>query len=116
MIKGMIGYVGKLSRDAAIMVIGIYTLVWATGRLKEVFNPMAFYEAQEAKISQSEVRSKELIHSEISKERSIAEAEHREVMSAVSGISERTKRIEVKMDTLLERKTAVLSTPARDVD
>jgi hypothetical protein len=99
MIKGLILNAGKISRDAAIMCIGIYAVVWATGQLKETFNPMAFHD----EVLRAEARSKDLIATEIKSERSISAAEHREVMRAVSGIDERTKRMEGSLDALVKR-------------
>lgn len=45
MIKGLIGSVGRFSRDAAILIAGIYVFVWA---FKEI-NPAYLLEKSEAK-------------------------------------------------------------------
>lgn len=45
MIKGLIGSIGRFSRDAAILIAGIYVFVWA---FKEI-NPAYLLEKSEAK-------------------------------------------------------------------
>lgn len=112
MINGLIKSAGKVSRDLTIVAIAYWLLTWTIGQLTEIINQKAFHE----EIVRAEQRSKDLIATEIKNERALSATEHREVMGAISTIDQRTKRIEGNLDILIEKKTAVLSVPARGVN
>lgn len=102
MLKGFFE-IKKLSRDLAIAGVAIYMMIWCMGRLKEIFDPHAFNEAWDAKIHQSEERTKQLVLSEVAKESTIREAQGKAVLTVVKGIDS-------KLDILLKRE---LSMPQR---
>lgn len=49
----------KISRDASLVILGGAFIIWAMPKFKEVFDPKAFNQALDMKITDAEKRSKE---------------------------------------------------------
>jgi uncharacterized protein (UPF0335 family) len=53
MIKGLIFAGFQKSRDATLVIAGIAVTVWLITQLKDVINPLAYYEHKEAKLEET---------------------------------------------------------------
>lgn len=91
MIKGLIGTVGRISRDAAIMTLAIYVFVWAAKEL----NPASLI--REAESRQITYVDKRLVEKE-----KLDEVRHQEQMRAVSRIDGQIHELGRKIDKIIE--------------
>lgn len=97
MVKELIAGIARLSRDAAILIAGIYVFVWA---FKQI-NPAYLLEKSEAKqIAYVDMRIQE-------KERLDAQR-HQEQMRVVAEINRRAERIEDQLKAIIKRDLAAI--------
>lgn len=57
MIKGLIE-LARFSKDATLVIFGMYALVWCVGQLKDLFDPSAFNNALRAEIANAKAENK----------------------------------------------------------
>src|SRR5574337_594075 len=97
MINGLIKSLARFSRDAAILIAGIYVFVWA---FKQI-NPAYLLEKSEAK-------QIAYVDNRIMEKERLDEQRHQETMKAVSRLEARSDRIEEKIDRLSPRGRATI--------
>jgi hypothetical protein len=97
MIKGLIGSIGRFSRDAAILLAGFYVLVWAVKEL----NPQSL-------ISEAESRQIAYVDKRMIEKEKLDEFRYHEQMKAVSRIDGSLMELSRKIDQVIKRELATL--------